>query len=544
MPSAAGRAPRRSRARGRARSRPCPQSLALVLLDLRSSGDLEPVGATVPTQAERLRGCRHEDWCSRSSASGCCCLGGGGAARRTDVARRLARLRPHVRQHAALAADGHHTLRTSRSSAACTRSTSRRSTRREDAASSRTRSRSDGQLYVTTNDDNVFPIDGATGQVVWHFKPSNSGVFKNFGIVANRGVALLRRQALPADARHAHRLARSRRRALIKRVTIAHDVPGAGSNYGYSETSAPICADHRVIFGAAGSEYGTRGFVMAYTTDLRPPGRTRTGRSRRSRELALREPHRRRRQRLDARHGRHLHRHGVLRDGLGDAALLPVSSGPGANPRTDSLIAVDLKTGQTKWWQQLIAGNQWSYDVSQPPLVYDGKVGGKTHHVVSVATMEGVWFAFDAEHRAAVLPAGEGDRPRRAPLAAAGQARHDLPLVASAASTTRRPPTTPRPTTCSTRRPRPPPSSRPADAERRSEQVRARRRLPRARRTATSVSAARLARPRLDQRDRRQHRPARLEVRDARARARRRHHDRLRPRLRGRRRRHASRVRH
>ena len=40
--------------------------------------------------------------------------------------------------------------------------------------------------------------------------------------------------------------------------------------------------------------------------------------------------------------------------------------------------------------------NQWAYDVSQPPLVYTGKVGGKTHRVVSVATMEGVWFAFDA----------------------------------------------------------------------------------------------------------------------------------------------------
>ena len=50
-----------------------------------------------------------------------------------------------------------------------------------------------------------------------------------------------------------------------------------------------------------------------------------------------------------------------------------------------------------KWWQQLLSGNQWAYDVSQPPLVYTGKVGGKTHRVVSVATMEGVWFAFDAE---------------------------------------------------------------------------------------------------------------------------------------------------
>ena len=28
--------------------------------------------------------------------------------------------------------------------------------------------------------------------------------------------------------------------------------------------------------------------------------------------------------------------------------------------------------------------------------MYDGKVGGKTHHIVSVASMEGVWYAFDA----------------------------------------------------------------------------------------------------------------------------------------------------
>src|SRR5438132_2015093 len=83
--------------------------------------------------------------------------------------------------------------------------------------------------------------------------------------------------------------------------------------------------------------------------------------------------------------------------GTGSATPLYFSQlRPGTNPRTDSLVAVDLKTGQLKWWRQLIAGNQWSYDVAQPPLVYDGKVGGGTHRVVSVATMEGVWFAFDA----------------------------------------------------------------------------------------------------------------------------------------------------
>ena len=60
------------------------------------------------------------------------------------------------------------------------------------------------------------------------------------------------------------------------------------------------------------------------------------------------------------------------------------------------MIAVNLATGRMKWWQQQMAFNEWSYDTAQPPLVYTAKVGGKKQRVVSVATMEGVWFAYDA----------------------------------------------------------------------------------------------------------------------------------------------------
>ncbi len=69
---------------------------------------------------------------------------------------------------------------------------------------------------------------------------------------------------------------------------------------------------------------------------------------------------------------------------------------PGPNPRANSLIAVDLNTGRQRWWQQLVANDQWNYDVAQPPLVYDARIGGRTRRIVSVATKEGVWFAFDA----------------------------------------------------------------------------------------------------------------------------------------------------
>jgi alcohol dehydrogenase (cytochrome c) len=253
-----------------------------------------------------------------------------------------------------------------------------------------------GRLFVTTNDDNVFALDGATGKILWQYKPPNSAVFKNFGIVANRGLAYcdgrlfltqldMKIVALsPSDGK------------VVAETAMSQDIPNASSNYGYSETSAPMCANHRVLVGAAGSEYGIRGFVMAWTTNLKPawpepfwtvPPDLQSWR-RASRVVgggAVWTP-----TTVDPTSN-------TVYFGTGSATPLYFAGlRPGTNPRTDSLIAVNLTNGKMRWWQQLIAGNQWAYDVSQPPLVYTGSVGGKTHRVVSVATMEGVWYAFDA----------------------------------------------------------------------------------------------------------------------------------------------------
>jgi alcohol dehydrogenase (cytochrome c) len=253
-----------------------------------------------------------------------------------------------------------------------------------------------GKLYVTTNDDNVFALDGATGKVIWQYKPPNSGMFKNFGIVANRGLAYCNGRLFISQLDLKLVALRPSDGKVLAVTALGNDVPNANTNYGYSETSAPICANNRLIVGAAGSEYGIRGFVMAYTTDLKPAWPS---------AFWTVPP--------DFQSWRRLSR--IVGGGavwtpttvdtttntlyLGTGSATPLyfpGLRPGANPRTDSLIAVDLTTGRMKWWQQLLSGNQWAYDVSQPPLVYSGKVGGKTHRVVSVATMEGVWFAFDA----------------------------------------------------------------------------------------------------------------------------------------------------
>ena len=110
-----------------------------------------------------------------------------------------------------------------------------------------------GTIYMTTNDDNVWALDATTGKVKWRWTPDNVAVFRDFGIVANRGVALcdghvfvltLDMTIASLDPATGH---------LERRVPIAEAVPGASSSYGYSETSAPICANHRLVLGAAGS---------------------------------------------------------------------------------------------------------------------------------------------------------------------------------------------------------------------------------------------------------------------------------------------------
>ncbi len=253
-----------------------------------------------------------------------------------------------------------------------------------------------GVLYMTTNDDNVWALNATTGKVLWRFQPPNVALFKNFGIVANRGLAYCDGKLfLTTLDMHIDALAPSDGH-LIKSVPIANAVEGAASNLGYSETSAPVCADHVLVVGAAGSEYGVRGFVMGYHTDLTPAW---------ANPYWTIPP-----EQTEWRKAGRLVGGGVdwtpqaidtttdtLYFGTGSATPLYYPSlRPGQNPRADSLIAIDLKTGKQKWWQQQMAFNEWSYDTAQPPLVYTAKVGGKDRRIVSVATMEGVWFAYDA----------------------------------------------------------------------------------------------------------------------------------------------------
>lgn len=252
------------------------------------------------------------------------------------------------------------------------------------------------RLYMTTNDDNVWALDAATGKVLWRYRPENTAVFANFGIVANRGVAYCNGRLFLATLDMYLVALRASDGKVLARVPVASAVPGASSNYGYEQTSAPICAKGIVLMGAAGSEYGIRGFVMGWHTDLTPAWANPMW------TIPPEQTEWRRRGRLVG--GGAVwtpvsvdETTNTVYFGTGSATpLYQPSLRPGPAPRTDSLLAVNLFNGRLKWWQQQMGHNEWAYDTAQPPLVYNAKIGGKTRRIVSVATMEGVWFAYDA----------------------------------------------------------------------------------------------------------------------------------------------------
>ena len=123
--------------------------------------------------------------------------------------RRLDRLRPHDRTTGTRRSRRSRRT-TSRSSAARTRSTSRKIDPSARIGQQSYPVAIDGKLYVTTNDDNVFAIDGATGKV-WQFKAEQRPV-QELRHRREPRPRLLRRQALPAHARHAPEQAEPRER--------------------------------------------------------------------------------------------------------------------------------------------------------------------------------------------------------------------------------------------------------------------------------------------------------------------------------------------
>ncbi len=266
-----------------------------------------------------------------------------------------------------------------------------------------------GVMYVTTAFSHVYALDARTGEQLWHYKHNMGPVTVFCCGPNNRGVAVYDNMVYlgTLDAKLV---------ALdAKTGKVVWEQQIAEPELGYSETMAPTAVNGKILIGTNGGEYGIRGFVKAYDaksgnllwTFITIPENSvgvwathdATGRDM-LRDIAaekaalekMGDPYKT----LGG---------GVWQNPAVDLELnriffvvgnpspdLDGSLRPGDNLYTDSLVSVNLDTGEYVCHFQYIAHDVWDLDAVSPPILTDvaGKNGeripgllhgGKTGHI-------------------------------------------------------------------------------------------------------------------------------------------------------------------
>jgi quinoprotein glucose dehydrogenase len=85
---------------------------------------------------------------------------------------------------------------------------------------------------------------------------------------------------------------------------------------------------------------------------------------------------------------------------------------PGAGLFGESLVAVDLKTGERKWHYQFIHHGMWDFDMAAPPIICDLTVNGRTIKAVVQPTKQSWLYAFDRTNGQPIWPMVERPAPK------------------------------------------------------------------------------------------------------------------------------------
>src|SRR5438046_5919395 len=85
---------------------------------------------------------------------------------------------------------------------------------------------------------------------------------------------------------------------------------------------------------------------------------------------------------------------------------------PGNNLFAETLVCVDLKTGQRKWHFQFVHHPLWNFDMSSAPILLDANVGGRTVKAVAVPSKQAFLYVFDRITGQPVWPMEEKPVPQ------------------------------------------------------------------------------------------------------------------------------------
>jgi PQQ-dependent dehydrogenase (methanol/ethanol family) len=242
-----------------------------------------------------------------------------------------------------------------------------------------------GVMYVTTpvvnNQMKIMALNAATGARYWETTYNLTSFLICCGPV-NRGVAAAYGNVyfVTLDDKLVALDARSGR--LKWQVTVAN------ATVGYSETMTPLVYNGMVIIGSSGGEWAIRGFVAAYdaqsgherwrwwSTDPQSYAGTswQSGGA-----MVWTTPA------LDPQRNLLIFSTGNPNPDLYGA------SRRGDNLWSDSIVALDVRTGKLRWYYQEVKHDVWDYDAVSPVVLFDVVQNGQTIPAAGEAGKVG-WF--------------------------------------------------------------------------------------------------------------------------------------------------------
>lgn len=231
----------------------------------------------------------------------------------------------------------------------------------------------DGRMFVTTPRNQLFALDAQSGDLQWlyqHELPEDLVAFHN----TNRGVALYGDKVFMAtlDARVLAFDAAS--------GALVWDTSVADNSSGYYMTLAPLAARGKVMVGVSGGELGIRGFVVALDTETgseiwrthtvpapgEPGGDTWPGGAWQTGGAAVW---------LTGHFDPAL---GLTYWGTGNPGPWIGDQRPGDNLYSNSVLALDVDTGEIRGHHQYHWNGSWDWDEVSTPLLVDVQRNGRT----------------------------------------------------------------------------------------------------------------------------------------------------------------------
>ena len=245
-------------------------------------------------------------------------------------------------------------------------------------------------MYVTTSFNHVYAINAKTGETYWHYKHKMGPVTTYCCGPNNRGVAIYGDKVFMGTLDSKLVALDAKTGSLIWQTDIAEP------ELGYSETMAPTAVDGKILIGTNGGEYGIRGFVRAYDAETgkllwnfhtTPEDSTgvwathdATGKDM-HRDIAaekaalkkLGDPYKTLGGGVWQNPAVDLKSKRIFFVAGNPSPDLDGSIRPGDNLYTNSLVSVNLDTGEYVCHFQYIAHDVWDLDAVSPPILVDVK---------------------------------------------------------------------------------------------------------------------------------------------------------------------------